>query len=80
MSTQSMTPVPRNYTRWTATADGALTADLLGVRDPITAVPADGVVRHGDQTYSPDLARMVGVRLIEGAALADAHRAVRASS
>lgn len=66
----------RNYTRWTERA-GVLTADLLGVVDRISANPKTGVVHHGDRKYSPDEARMIGVRLIEGAALADDDRAVR---
>lgn len=68
----------RGYTRWTRrNPTGILTADLLGVRHPIKADPAAGTVYHGDEEYTPDTARMIGVRLIEAAALADAQRAVR---
>lgn len=66
----------RNYTRWTR-HEGVLIADLLGVADQIGAHPETGTVSHGDRRYSPDEARMIGVRLIEGAALADGDRAVR---
>lgn len=66
----------RNYTRWTRTNAG-LVADILGERDPIIADPSTGYVAYGDRVYSPDEARMVGVRLIEGAALADGDRAIR---
>ena len=72
---------PRNYTRWTggARAGDPLTADILGGVF-ITAVPATGkVVASGvdEEQMTPDQARMVGVRLIEAAALADGDRAIR---
>lgn len=79
MSIPSITPQPqlRNYTRWTQVDNHALEADLLGVRDLITAYPDHGHVTLGNRTYTPDEARLIGVRLIEAAALADAERAIR---
>lgn len=72
----------RNYTRWRETEQGGLEADLLGLRIRIFATPATGLV---DLTASvnpmtPDEARMIGVRLIEAAALADGDRAIRRSA
>jgi hypothetical protein len=72
---------PRNYTRWTggARADDPMVADLLG-GPRIEADPSTGKVSLTDVStapMSPDLARMIGVRLIEAAALADGNRAIR---
>lgn len=72
----------RNYTRWRTDSrdgDGLLTADLLGVGPAIVADPTAGrvavdLMHHG---LSPDEARLIGVRLIEAAALADGDRAIR---
>lgn len=72
------------YTRWTRRADtGQLHADLLGFPVGVAADPAVGrttLTVPADRAVvelGPDEARMLGVRLIEGAALADADRAVR---
>jgi len=72
---------PRNYTRWTAgaRADDPITADILGgvliaVDTPHRVVRANGI---DGEPMNPDMARMIGVRLIEGAALADGDRAIR---
>lgn len=72
----------RNYTRWRTDQrdpDGLLVADLLGINGGIVADPTAGRVgvniAHGGLT--PDEARLIGVRLIEAAALADGDRAIR---
>lgn len=67
----------RNYTRWTRGRGTELVADILGADNLIVANPATGNVSYGDRVMSPDEARMVGVRLIEAAALADGERAIR---
>jgi hypothetical protein len=74
-----MTDVPRNYTRWTGgVREGdPLVADMLGVEQTVVANPATGKVELAGASLSPDLARMIGVRLIEAAALADGDRAIR---
>lgn len=76
----------RNYTRWTATTppdEGSeLVADILGVRVRISCLPGQGVVGleyGGGQPLNPDEARMIGVRLIEAAAMADGERAIRSA-
>jgi hypothetical protein len=66
------------YFRWTW--DGpTLNADILGTDTGIRADPATGNVTAVVPTrpLSPDEARMIGVRLIEAAALADNGRSVR---
>lgn len=71
--------VPRRYTRWTRQGDGTLKADLLGMPS-IVADPVHGEVNlfvGAIAAWSPDEARLVGVRLIEAAALADGERAIR---
>ena len=69
----------RNFTRWRAAPGSAdLHADLLGTLITITARPVDGTVRVVvDHVVNPDEARLIGVRLIEAAALADSIRAIR---
>ena len=70
----------RNYTRWTEVdaEAGVLLADILGARHKIQACPATGHVTLGDgDPMNPDEARMIGVRLIEAASLADGSRAIR---
>lgn len=68
----------RNYTRWRAADDhGMLYADLLGTQHDIVADPAEGKVWLNGVKLSPDEARLIGVRLIEAAALADGDRAIR---
>ena len=71
----------RNYTRWRTDPrdpDGQLVADLLGTDAGIVADPQRGLV-SADITgrLTPDEARLIGVRLIEAAALADSNRAIR---
>ena len=53
--------------------------DILGADVDIVANPADGTVTAAipDRPMDADTARMIGVRLIEGAALADNGRSVR---
>lgn len=66
------------YTRWTQ-ADGALIADILGADTVVQANPGTGTILAcvPDRPMSPDEARMIGVRLIEAAALADGDRCIR---
>lgn len=67
------------YTRWTEIESGMLQADILGDDTDVTADATTGKVSATmpSRPMSPDEARMIGVRLIEGAALADAERAIR---
>lgn len=61
------------YTRWTRDEHGELSADILGSRFCIKAIPRTGeaiVTIDGPGTLTADEARLVGVRLIEAAALA----------
>jgi hypothetical protein len=67
----------RNYTRWVAGDAGVLLADILGAGVDIAADPAAGKVLLDGRVLSPDEARLVGVRLIDAAVLADGPRAVR---
>jgi hypothetical protein len=80
MLTMADERTPRRYTRWTRRTDGTLKADLLGMPS-IVADPAAGEVRFFETgtlaAWSPDEARLVGVRLIEAATMADAERAIR---
>lgn len=66
------------YTRWTRGQSNELTADILSDFG-ISADPERGQVTAciSSRAMSPDEARMIGVRLIEAAALADGDRAVR---
>ena len=66
------------YTRWTRDESGRLVADNL-IDVDICADTKSGQVTAciGARPMSPDEARMIGVRLIEAAALADGDRAVR---
>ena len=66
----------RSYTRWTRRGAGGLRADVLFATS-IYADPEDGTVELGELLLSPDEARLIGVRLIEAAALADGDRAIR---
>lgn len=74
----------RNYTRWIKRGS-TLEADILGDRVEITAFPESAKVvlelDNGPDNVAvgltPDEARLYGVRLIEGAALADGERAIR---
>lgn len=67
------------YTRWTEIPGGAFQADILGGDTDVIANPTTGKVSATvpGRPMSPDEARMIGVRLIEGAVLADAERAIR---
>lgn len=66
------------YTRWTQVGD-ALAADILGADTDVMANPATGRISATvpQRPMSPDEARMIGVRLIEAAALADGDRCIR---
>lgn len=68
------------YHRWTRAGNAStpLVADILGDFS-IVANPATGLVSAmiPDRAMDPDTCRMVGVRLIEAAVLADAGRSVR---
>lgn len=70
------------YYRWTqlAATEPTLRADILGANVVIAAEPHTGLVRASvpERAMDPDTARMIGVRLIEAAALADNGRSVRA--
>lgn len=72
------------YYRWTRqratdTQPEHLTADILGAETNIEAHPEGGFVRATvpNRPLDADEARMIGVRLIEAAALSDAGRSVR---
>lgn len=90
MSEQEQRTELRNYTRWRRTrplvGNGGqlipvrLVADLLGISVPVEAWPAEGRVVLDGALLSPDEARLIGVRLIEAAALADGDRAIRGTS
>lgn len=78
----------RNYTRWVMGDDPTkvgqirpLHADILGASYQLTAYPEAGTIvldrLEELLSLSPDEARMLGVRLIEAAALADGDRAIR---
>lgn len=69
----------RNYTRWAEVAHETYHADILGADVKIRANASTGLVVVGvpDRAITPDEARMIGVRLIEAAAMADAGRAIR---
>jgi len=72
----------RGYTRWTRRQSGALKADILSGDTEVVADAVMGQVRAivPNRPLSPDEARMIGVRLIEAAALADGNRAIRAEA
>jgi len=67
------------YFRWTRGDGTALLADILGTDTEIQATPESGTVLATvpDRPLSPDEARMIGVRLIEAAALADNGRSIK---
>ncbi|HVL62399.1 MAG TPA: hypothetical protein VM430_13465 [Microbacterium sp.] len=69
------------YYRWTRDADAParLDADILGSDTSITADTLGGVVlvTVPHRALSPDEARMIGVRLVEAAALAGMTDSVR---
>jgi hypothetical protein len=69
------------YSRWTRERgdSSSLTADILGDDTQVLAHPGSGKVEAvvPARPLSPDEARMIGVRLIEAAALADGERAIR---
>lgn len=72
------------YFRWTrvrakAPATEYLKADILGSDINVVAMPESGEVHAviPDRPLDADEARMIGVRLIEAAALADNGRSVR---
>jgi hypothetical protein len=72
--------VKGTYFRWTRRhGGGQLVADILAADLSITADPATGLVTAAVPAapMDADTCRMVGVRLIEAAALADAGRSVR---
>lgn len=66
------------YTRWTKSQNGDLVADILTDSSILADVRTGRVTACiSGRTMSPDEARMIGVRLIEAAALADGDRAIR---
>lgn len=72
------------YFRWTRDVEdtsnvGNLHADILGNDVQITAQPRTGLIilTVSSRSMDADTARMIGVRLIEAAALADNGRSVR---
>jgi hypothetical protein len=70
----------RNYTRWRAGAPGQLHADILGGKLDIAVDQHSGKVLLDGAALSPDEARMIGVRLIDAAVLADGERAIRGAA
>lgn len=66
------------YTRWTL-RQSTMVADILGADTDVQAHPEAGTIsaRVPDRPMSPDEARMIGVRLIEAAVLADGDRCIR---
>lgn len=67
------------YSRWTKEASGVMEADILGSDTSVRASVESGQIQVSvpDRWITPDEARMIGVRLIEAAALADGDRAIR---
>lgn len=74
------------YFRWTRdkreagrAEDTILRADILGADIDIVADPISGTIsaKIPDRPMDVDTARMIGVRLIEAAALADNGRSIR---
>lgn len=67
------------YSRWTEGEPGVIEADILGADTSIVADTNEGTISATvpGRPMSPDEARMIGVRLIEAAALADGERARR---
>ncbi len=61
------------YYRWSEDRQGNLYADILGTEMTLSAVPGIGEIwaTVPNRALSPDEARMLGVRLIEAAALSD---------
>lgn len=84
MSITARREAPRSYTRWRIdeVTPGTLWADILSMPLSICAHRTDGLVQvmlaAHTATLTPDEARLIGVRLVEAAALADGDRAVRA--
>lgn len=75
--------IDRRHTRWTRPAGTHMVADILGAPYELVVSPTLGTVTLTPETVesladmNPDEARLLGVRLIEGAALADGNRAIR---
>lgn len=69
----------RNYTRWREAqrSPRVLVADILSTPVRILTHVGQGKVMLGDDALSPDEARLLGVRLIDAAVLADGERAIR---
>ena len=68
----------RNYTRWVEGDGDELHADILGGPTAISVDPTARTVRLNGEALSPDEARLIGVRLIDAAVLADGPAAIRA--
>ena len=72
-----------NYARWTQVEDNTLRADILGAdneRLPTIEVDtARRTINLGNEFFNltPDEARLIGVRLIDAAVLADGDRVIR---
>lgn len=75
------TTLKGTYYRWSQIdgENGSLLADILGADVGIIADPTTGHITASipSRPIDPDTARMIGVRLIEAAALADNGRSVR---
>ncbi|MGH3658986.1 MAG: hypothetical protein ACRDUA_20210 [Micromonosporaceae bacterium] len=67
----------RNYTRWRRTEPDRLAADILGGPASIVVDTSAGKVLLDDVALGPDEARLIGVRLIDAAVLADGDKAIR---
>ena len=67
------------YTRWTRERNQrALSADILSDVEIIVDLPNGRVITQiPDRPMRPDEARMIGVRLVEAAVLADGERTIR---
>lgn len=73
-----MTTLLRNYTRWYRTdRSGVIAADILGSAFRLTVSPLTGAITLQGHDLTPDEARLIGVRLIDAAVLADGDRAIR---
>lgn len=67
----------RNYTRWVQGGGNTVHADILCGDLTLAADPDTRTVRLGERALTPDEARLIGVRLIDAAVLADGARAIR---
>lgn len=71
----------REYTRWREDPEqeSVIHADILTSAIHIWVDRSEGFVSLNSLELSPDEARLIGVRLIEGASLADGEMSIRAA-